>query len=115
MFKTWSVGREVATKYRSQVVVELKFQHGDADGETTEEIRVSHKDVVPFANFLSLCMNTSSESHGGPGYTDLPGYEEFGEGLFPPDLHYAGMATLIGYEFFYYNAHGMKSCVNLEA
>ena len=66
MYKGWGVGREVPAKYVSQVVAELKFQHGDADGETLVEVPVAHDDVVAFANFLELCMNTSYEAEGGP-------------------------------------------------
>lgn len=115
MYKGWGVGREVPAKYVSQVVVELEFQHGDADGTTYEELKVPHDDVIECANFLDLCDNTTPESEGGPGYTKLPGYSKFGEGLFPPDLHYSGMASLVNYQFYYYNGHGMKSLVYLES
>ena len=60
MYKSWGVGREVPAKYTSQVVVELEFQHGDADGTTTKVLLVSHEDVVECANFLDLCDNILS-------------------------------------------------------
>ncbi len=114
MYKGWGVAREVPAKYVSQVVAELKFQHGDADGETLVEVPVAHDDVVAFANFLELCMNTSYEAEGGPGYKKLSGYQEFGEDYFPPDMHYQCMAKLEKYQFYFYNGHGMKSIVYLE-
>lgn len=114
MYKSWGVGREVPAKYTSQVIVELTFEHGDADGTTYEELPVSHDDVIECANFLDLCDNTTPESEGGPGYTGLPGYAKFGN-LFPTDLHYSCMASLEKYQFYYYNGHGMKSLVYLES
>lgn len=114
MYKGWGVGREVPSKFTSQVVAELTFEHGDADGTTKVEALISHEDVVEAANFFELCLKTGSEAEGGPGYKGLPGYEKFGLDYFPTDLHYSCMATFERYQFYYYNGHGMKSLVYLE-
>lgn len=114
MYTRWVIGGEVQDiRYRSQVVAELEFMHGDADGYSTEEIPVKHDDVVEFANFLVRCGNTTPESSGGPGYRTVEGYERFGRD-FPRDLSYDCEASLVGYNFFYYDAFGRKSHVKLE-
>lgn len=115
MFNSWVIIDEANDiRFRSCVVAEVKFQHGDADHTETCEFPVAHDDVVAFGNFLEECRGTSSEAEGGPGYTKLPGYEKFGQD-FPRDLIYNSCwAALESYKFFYYNGHGIKSNVRLE-
>lgn len=115
MFNSWIIVDEAKDiRFRSCVVAEVEFEHGDADHSETCEFPVKHDDVVAFANFLELCRGTMSEAQGGPGYTKLPGYDKFGKD-FPRDLCYTSCwATLSSYKFFYYNGHGIKSNVKLE-
>lgn len=115
MYTSWVIVDEAKDiRFRSCVVAEVVFEHGDADHSETLEFPVQHDRVVDFANFLELCLKTESEAAGGPGYRKLPGYEEFGED-FPRDILYNSCwAKVEAYKLFYYNGHGMKSNVKLE-
>lgn len=115
MFNSWVIIDEANDiRFRSCVVAEVQFCHGDADHSELLEFPTKHDDVVDFANFLELCLKTECQAAGGPGYVKLPGYEKFGQD-FPRDLLYNSCwAKVESYKFFYYNGHGIKSNVKLE-
>jgi len=112
MFSEFKVGH-TPLGFFGKYVLEVKYMHGDADATTVEEMVVEEADLLTVANFYAACEKVDSEGSGGPGYSKIPGFDEWGG--FPCDATCEDIqAALEGWAVFYYDYSGVKFPVSFS-
>lgn len=112
MFSEFKVGH-TPIGFFGKYVLRVEYEHGDADATTIEEMVVEEADLLNVANFYQKCMQTESESEGGPGYSEVPGYDEWGS--FPCDATCESVQASLGaWSVVYYDYSGVKFPVEFK-
>ena len=89
-------------------VVEVEFMQGDGDYYEKKATMVmnsihAYQDLEKILIFFNKCMDTPSDD-----YSDIEGFQEYGDGFIPHDPHCGMPAEVQEINLFYYTDTGSK-------